>query len=91
MNSVGQEFGGDRVETVSLYSVISGTTVQGESTTGAQSNLEASSFTGLAVDAGCQQRPQLGCELECLRMFFPCHFSVGYFGLFYSMIPGFHV
>lgn len=76
MNSVGQEFGEDSVETVSLYSVISGTPVQGESTTGAQSNPEASSFAGLAVDAGCQQRPQLGCELAYLYMFFPCHFSM---------------
>lgn len=39
---------------VSLYSVISGTTAAGESTTG------ASSLTGLAVDVGCQQRPPLG-------------------------------
>lgn len=44
MNSVGQEFGEDTVEMVSLYSEIAGTTPGDESISGAYHHLEASSL-----------------------------------------------
>lgn len=66
----------DIVRMASGRSVISRTTTEGESRTGAQNHHEVSSFTGLVVDAGCQQRPQLNCRQKYPHMLFPCCFSV---------------